>query len=221
MKFSEKDMAALISEVETGFAEHLSKAEKEQEVTLAKSENSSEVTKTKENSANINKSESKKSLDYDEEDFAEMEKLYTGMNKAEAEAHYKSVKKAIFGGEAEKKETIKKSETEVKIEKSEIKEDDSIAKSEYEAVVTKNEELQKSLEGLTSALGTFLKGNAKAPKQKAITKMEYVKKSEVEKSEDIKEISIGNLYYKSLNEKRELTFYEKLKWKLWKIYDKV
>lgn len=32
-------------------------------------------------------------------------------------------------------------------------------------------------------------------------------------------ISIGNLYYMSLRQKRKLTFIEKMKWILWKLYD--
>lgn len=35
----------------------------------------------------------------------------------------------------------------------------------------------------------------------------------------IESVSIGNLYFKFLSSERKLTFMEKLKWNLWKLYD--
>lgn len=218
MKYSEQDMAALISEVETQFAEHLAKAETENEATLQKSEEANAESEAvseatgEDNSAEVQKSEATEapeanteSLEYDDEDIAEMDKLYAGMTKSEAELHYASVKRAVFGESEEEVTEVKKSEAkaeevkeekEEKIEKSEevVKvevNEDSIAKSEYEALQSKieksekeNEELKKSLEGLTSALGKFLKGSKPAPKQKAITRIEYIKKSEIENTQE-------------------------------------
>ena len=40
-------------------------------------------------------------------------------------------------------------------------------------------------------------------------------------STELKEMSIGNLYYKTLCGVRNLTFFENVKWILWKIYDKL
>lgn len=234
MKYSDKDMATLISEVETQFAEHLAKAEKENKADIKKSEDvaveaaeSGAVSEAtgEDNSAEVQKSEqdeaptvNTEALEYDAEDIAEMDKLYSGMTKSEAELHYASVKRAVFGDSEEEVTEVKKSEVEAKeqkeekieksekeevvvdVKKAEVKEEDSIAKSEYEALQDKieksekeNEELKKSLEGLTSALGKFLKGS-KAPKQKAITRIEYIKKSEIENTqEDENQVDVSKL----------------------------
>ena len=200
VKYSEKDMAALIGEVETQFADHLKKAEKETEPTLAKSEEISEEVKEVSNESSqevpvIEKSE-KIDLNYDNEDFAEMDKLYIGMNKAEAKAHYQSVKKALYGEEIEKSEEaenkavkIEKSEIEIKVETE--KNEDFIAKSEFEAVKEENGKLKKSIEDLTNAVKGFNKG--RAPKQKAITQIKYLKKSEVEEVPVEEKIDVSNL----------------------------
>jgi hypothetical protein len=37
--------------------------------------------------------------------------------------------------------------------------------------------------------------------------------------QEVKEISLGNLYFIILKKERKLTFAEKIKWRLWKIYD--
>ena len=185
MKYSEKEMAALIREVEDEFSQHLNKAEEDQ--TIKKSE------KTEAKEETVKKSEkNSEDFSYNDEDFAEMDELYGSMSKTEAEAHYKSVKKAVFGSEISEKEVeVKKSEKvseekeEVKIEKSE-ESSDSIAKSEHQAVIKERDELKKSIEKLTSALGTFLK--ARAPKRKAITNIEYIAKSETEKVTEEKEV---------------------------------
>ena len=194
IKYSENDMAALISEVEAQFAEHLNKAEKETAPTLAKSEEiSEEVSETaeQESAAVVEKSEESE-FNYDEEDFNEMNKLYGSMNKAEAEAHYKSVKKALFGEEVAKSEE----EVEVKIEKSEEKaeeiekKEDLIAKSEFDAISEENTKLKKSIEDLTNAVKGFNKN--RAPKQKAVTQIQYLKKSEVEEVKE-DEVNIESL----------------------------
>jgi hypothetical protein len=192
VKYSEKDMAALIGEVEVQFAEHLNKAEKETEPTLTKSEEVSEevievATEVTSEAEVVEKSEQSE-FNYDDEDFNEMNKLYGSMNKAEAEAHYKSVKKALFGEEIQAEEV---KEVETKIEKSEpevteVKED-LIAKSEFEAVKEENDKLKKNIEDLTSAIKVF--NTNRAPAQKAITQIKYLKKSEVEEVEE----SVANI----------------------------
>jgi hypothetical protein len=42
-----------------------------------------------------------------------------------------------------------------------------------------------------------------------------------DKGGKVQKISVGNLYYKVLSTERLLTFIEKLKWILWKVYDKL
>lgn len=185
MNYSEKDLAALISEVEDEFTKHLAKAEEQiEEKVVAKFEETEEETfeaAEVEAEETIEKSEDEV-LDYDEEDFEEMDGLYAGMTKAEAKAHYKSVKKALFGESEGSEEAISKSEEKVSEVQTEEKEE-VIAKSEYDAIVESKEEiekerdeLKKSIEQLTDAIKSFNKN--RAPKQKAITKMAYLGKSE-------------------------------------------
>lgn len=209
MKYSEQDMAALISEVEAQFAEHLAKAEaKVEEETLAKSEE--EVVETAETSdvvaaeasEEMQKSEEEVEVnfDYDEEDIAEMDKLYASMTKAEAEAHLASIHKAL-GIETSTEEIEVKSEDKAVMAKSEDKAEakseenteDELLKSELESVKKENEELKKSFEKLTAALTSYVKKGTSAPKQKAITKIEYIAKSEEEVIEDKKEEDFSKL----------------------------
>lgn len=193
MNYSEQDLATLISEVEEEFTKHLTKAEEQSEEVIAKSEETEQETiETAEVEAEETIEKSEKVLNYDDEDFAEMDGLYAGMTKAEAEAHYKSVKKALFGEESE--EVISKSEevSEVSTEENE----EMIAKSEYDALVEGKEaaekerdELKKSIEQLTEAIKGF--NSSRAPKQKAITKMAYLGKSESasEEKEEVENLS--------------------------------
>lgn len=202
MKYSEKDMAALIGEVEAQFAEHLAKAEKEQTNDLNKSEKIEDQT-VAEATANVSEEsvEKNEEFDYDEEDIAEMNKLYGSMSKAEAEAHYNSIKKTLFG-----EETSEVVETPAEIQKTEAqaneqeKSSNDLMKSELETVKAENEglkktndELKKNLESLVSVLSKSVKQGS-APKQKAITKIEYIAKSELEKKpEENQEVDISKL----------------------------
>lgn len=204
-------MAALISEVEAQFADHLAKAEEQENEKLAKSEeveSSEEQVKAEaqQEDNSVKKSEeaqaSETEFDYDDEDIQEMDKMYASMTKTEAAAHLESLKRAH--GIAE--QATEKSEAEV-VEKTEEKEDNDLLKSEIESVKQENSELKKSLEKLTSALTKFVKKGEKAPKQKAITKIEYVKKSEDDESlqgegkkEDIAKLSKSDIA-KRLSEK--------------------
>jgi hypothetical protein len=169
LKYSESDMAALISEVETQFADHLKKAESAQE-NLHNSEAATPVEK-------IETPESEPSFDYNEEDIATMNDLYGSMAKAEAEAHYSAVKKALFGETGD-------------IQKSESSSESQLLKSELEAkeaeiveVKKSRDELQKSMDKLIATLTNSVTKSIEAPKQKAITKIEFVAKSEEDNAE--------------------------------------
>jgi hypothetical protein len=161
MKYSEKELDAIIKEVEGEFGAYLKKAEAEQSEKLQKSEEIQPVEKTEE-------------FDYDEEDFEEMHKMYSSMTKAEKEAHYSSVKKALFGEESSEP-AVEKTENLNMIAKSEF---DSV-KEQNEELKKNNEELKKNMEKLTSALAKFVKVN-KAPKQKSITEIAHISKNESE-----------------------------------------
>ena len=60
-------------------------------------------------------------------------------------------------------------------------EETKLLKTEVESLKSDKEKLEKSLKDLTAALAKFVKGSTAAPKQKAITRIEYVAKSEDEK----------------------------------------
>jgi replication initiation and membrane attachment protein DnaB len=110
-----------------------------------------------------------------------MDKMYKSMSKSEAEIHYKSVKKAIFG---EKEESVE-------VKKSEEVVEDSILKSEVESLKKSNEDLRKDLESVTSLLKkAFSKSEVKAaPEQKAVTEIQYLKKSEDEVKKEEKDVT--------------------------------
>jgi hypothetical protein len=167
--YDEKELLALISEVETQFAEHLAKSETVIEPISKKEQIEAQ--------AEVEKSEH----DYDEEDHKEMDKMYKSMNKSEAEIHYKSVKKALFGN----------SEESTEVKKSEAVAEDSFFKSEVESLKKSNEDLKKDLQSVTSLLKkAFSKPeNKAAPEQKAITEIQYLKKSEDEVKVDEKDVS--------------------------------
>jgi hypothetical protein len=168
--YDEKELLALISEVETQFAEHLAKSEQATE-TISKKEPVEAQTAT------VEKSEH----GYDEEDCKEMDSMYNSMNKAEAEIHYKSVKKALFGD----------SEESTEVKKSETSEEEVILKNEIESLKKSNEDLRKDLESVTTLLKkAFTKPEVKtAPEQKAITEIQYLKKSEDEVKKEEKDVT--------------------------------
>lgn len=180
MKYSEQDMAKLISEVETEFKEYLTKAESNDIEDVKKSEEvdaqAKEVTEEV-----IEKSEN--AFDYDDEDINEMNKMYASMSKAEAEAHYKSLKKTLFTEEEEVE--VKKSEESTE-EKDLLKSEMESVKADLASSKKENEELKKNLETLTGIISKVVKS---APKRKAVTQIgdiQYIKKSE-ETTEDKKE----------------------------------
>lgn len=164
MQYSDKDLEMLISEVETEFAAYLHKNEENAEET--------KLTKSEEESS------SEEVLGYDEEDFKEMNELYSSMSKSEKEAHYQAIKSVLFEEEessdenSEEESTIAKSEEEKVSESSEL-----LAK--HEELVQENENLKKSVEKLLAVLTDKVKQSS-VPQQKAITSIEYIKKSEGE-----------------------------------------
>ena len=122
-------------------------------------------------------------LTYDQEDIQEMNELYASMSKSEKEAHYKAVKSVLFGEseESEEDSKIAKSEesSEEVVEAKEDESDDSVL-AKHEELVKENEELKKSVSKLVTLLTDKVKGGSAAPKQKAITEIQYMKKSEEE-----------------------------------------
>lgn len=116
---------------------------------------------------------------YDEEDMEEMSKMYDSMSKGELKAHKSAMEKCWMAkcGDQTKMDMAKSEET-VKAtpESKPVVEETTLLKSELE---TKNKEiadLKKSVEGLVSAINTYV--TKKAPARKAITDIEFVAKSE-------------------------------------------
>ena len=191
IKYSEKDMAALISEVEAQFATHVAKSEKTQPSDLKKSE-AAEQPKNEEIPVVEAAAPVEQAFDYDEEDIKEMNEMYSSMTKAEAEAHLESLKKTLSKetekvpeikaeGIPSKEEVVTKSEVKVEEKPEQKDEETKLLKTEVESLKSDKEKLEKSLKDLTAALAKFVKGSTAAPKQKAITRIEYVAKSEDEK----------------------------------------
>jgi len=105
-----------------------------------------------------------------------MNEMYSSMTKAEAKAHFDSLKKALSIEETQETAPIAKSEQGIsKVES----EENQLLKSEIETLKADKEKLEKSFQDLTAKLVEFVKGS-KAPKQKAVTKLEFVAKSEEE-----------------------------------------
>jgi hypothetical protein len=174
MVYDQDKMAAILKDVEDNFNQHLAKAEQEQkENELKKSEKTEEI-KAEEK---IEKKETVEEFDYDEEDFKEMNKMYSSMCKSEAEAHFNSLKTVLFG-----EEEIKKSE-----EKDEDLKKAEKLQEENELIKKENEELKKSLEKLISIVGKKIKKSA--PDRKAIEKIQYINKSEMENKKEEKDVS--------------------------------
>lgn len=210
MKMTQADFEKLVTDVEKEFDLFLAKAESEAkpEVTLAKSDEKNDEKKeekkddekkdeAKEASAKADdeKKEEKKDdedkHDYDEEDIEEMHKMYASMGKAERALHKSAIEKcgdmkvAKSEGQA-KEELLTKSEDTESLKKAEEAEKAAaLAKSELEAktkelegIKGENEKLKKNFEEVVTALNGFL--TKKGPQRKAITSIEYVKKSEIE-----------------------------------------
>ncbi len=212
MKYSENELAALISEVETEFSKHLEKAEAGKDAEkLAKTEEvdaqssaSDEVVQTEATTDEVvakseDANEEEVSFDYSDEDVVEMNEMYASMTKSEKEAHYKSVKSELFGNEepVEKTEDKIEKKEEVPAEEKVAKSEDADEVSDLKGKLEKSEgnykELQKGFSDLIEKLTKSVQKSA-APKQKAITKIEYIAKSEEnapadDKTEDVTKLA--------------------------------
>jgi len=194
MKYSEKEMAALINEVETSFSEYLKKSD-DTKTDLNKSE---EVENTE------TKTDTEDTLDYDESDYVEMDKLYKSMGKAEKIAHYAALKKCLFVEEeaeedlnkSEKSEKIKEN-TEVEDLKKALNEENDLQKKEIVKLKEENGELRKSLEKLINTLNKSVK---QPPQRKVIDKIEYINKSDLDDT-DKKKIDTSKLTKSQISEK--------------------
>ena len=132
-------------------------------------------------SEDLSKNEESEELEYTNEDYDTIDEIYSSMDKSEKEAHYASIKKAIFSEETEevKEESIAKSE---EVKTSEV---ETMVKSENEELKTQNSELKKSLDTVNELLEKMF-DKKKAPAQKAITGYSVVAKSEVLENEEAK-----------------------------------
>lgn len=178
--WTDQDALDLIEKVEGMFMTHLADMKP-----LAKSEESEE---DKKDDKKDEKDESKKDESKAEEMVMKteqpaeqaagsedtVESLYKSMSPEEQKAHYEAIKKAMAG------EVMNKSE-EGKASKEEPKNDDetSLLKSEVAALKAANEELKKNQESIVAALAKkFAPKQTTAPKQKAITELGALNKSE-------------------------------------------
>jgi hypothetical protein len=181
--YTEEQMDKILAQVEEEFSGLLAKAEedalnKSEPETPAAEEVAAEATPVEAAEGDLEKNEDEpvQSYEYDDEDKAEVEKLYASMDKSEAEIHYRAVKKAMgMDAAAEPVETVAKSEeTEVEdLNKAELVK----AEEQIKTLEGENEDLKKSVDSLTEALGKFLKAKP-APKGKAVTGLNYIAKSE-------------------------------------------
>lgn len=130
---------------------------------------------SKENQITKSNTSKENSSEYNEEELGTIEELYKSMDKNEVEMHYNSLKKAMFGDS--------KVETDMK------KSEESKSEEETKMLKSENEELKKTLDKLTQIVTKVFSKNPEAPKQKAITSMEVVKKSEEETKIESKDFS--------------------------------
>lgn len=144
--YTETQLDALIAKIETEFNSSLAKAEKIVTEDLKKSET-------------IEKNEE---CDYDANDYEDMHKMYDSMSKGEKDAHYKAIQK-VMGTEMTKSEK----DIVVKID------EDSLKK--MEALEKENQGLRTNIDNLAKVLEKLVV-NKPAPKQKAITNIEVVRK---------------------------------------------
>merc|ERR1712146_170007 len=154
------------------------------------------------------------SHNYDEEDIQEMESLYSVVDKAEAELHYKVFKKVMgenveviekFEEIIEVEEMIKFEEIEVEIEEMKKVEEVQLeemkkAEEKIKEVEIENEFFKKSVGELIVVLNNFLSQKT-AIKRKAVIGFDYIAKSEEvvkfeENSVDVSKMSKGEIIEK-------------------------
>jgi len=185
--FSKQELQEMVAQLESEFHK-IMKSEQEFAQPLAKSEEEAKEkeeekkedekkeepkAEAKEESKEEPKAEAKEeekkdeeSHGYDEEDMEEMQKMYASMSKAERMAHKSAIEKCGEMSQMAKSEEAQEIFSEKTV----------LLKSEIESVKKENEELKKNIEGLVAAMNTFV--TKRAPARKAITEIEFVKKSE-------------------------------------------
>lgn len=178
MQYNEKELADLISEVESGFSQALEKMEANDKTEMKKSEK-----KPTEEVQEVQKSE-----DLSEDDKKELDKLYAGMTKSEQKAHYESLAKHV----AEESEMKKSEDTSEK-----PSEENDLVKAEIKDLKDQNESLKKSQEQLVGMLKDFF-SKAKAPARKAVTGVDYIKKNEAENTNTV---DVSSFSRKEINQK--------------------
>jgi hypothetical protein len=202
--YSKEEFQAMVAELESEFM-NLMKSEQESAQLLAKSEEDSKKEEEKEEhkeehkeepkaeakesdekkdepKAEEKKDEDKKEEDdedhgYDEEDMEEMHKMYSSMSKAELKAHKDAVEKCYMAKCGEMTQMKKSEESSKEEVAKKSSEESALLKSELESIKKENEELKKNIEGLVAAINTYVT-KKQAPARKAITDIEFVKKSE-------------------------------------------
>lgn len=203
--YSKEEFLAIVNELESqieAFAKSesqdqaqsvLAKSEDESEKAEDKKEESKEEAKASEETPSDKKEEKSETTEkkqedsdedshgYDDEDMEEMNKMYDSMSKGELKAHKSAMEKCWMAkcGEMTKPAEMTKSEKQVEVQApTESKpEESTLLKSEIDRVNKENEELKKNLEGIVSALTTYVTKKP-APTRKAVTDIEFVKKSE-------------------------------------------
>lgn len=181
------DIDQILSEVEQEVTKAFAKSEEiQEEVENTETEEVVEMNK------NEGEEVEEEALPYSEQDLETIESIYSEMSKSEMEAHYNSIKKALFGESAQ--ESMEKSEeTETETEEND---EVSLVKSEMETVKAENESLKKSLQDTEKLLQSFFESlNKKAPERKAVTGVGYIAKSEesTEKNVDLSKLTKGEI----------------------------
>jgi len=200
--YTEEDVNNVLSQVEQEFEKALGSIVKNEEEIV---EEVSEETQAQEEE--LTKSE-KTQEESEEEEYETIDELYASMSKSEKEAHYNSIKTALFGEEeAVKEEVIAKSEEVAEeVESQEEKKEEVLSKSESEKLKSENEELKKNFDTLNELVGKLF-NSKKAPAQKAITANSYIAKSE--EIEDEK-VDISKMSKSEIKEKIKAVNFENL-----------
>lgn len=177
---SEQANTQLLAKSEEDSAKEEKKEEEKKPETEAKEDEKTEESAPAAEAKEEDKKEESKDEDhgYDDEDMEEMHKMYSSMSKAELKAHKESIEKCYKSEDMEKcgEMSMEKSEKTEEVVVVETKPETDLLKSENEVIKKENEELKKNIDGLISAMNTFF--TKKAPSRKAITDIEFVKKSE-------------------------------------------
>lgn len=193
--YTKEQVDDMLSQVEREFEKTLGSIVKSEKV----EEEAEEIV---EEEQSLEKTEESEEVEYTEEDYKTVDDLYGSMSKSEIEAHYSSIKRVMFGDQAEEK-----SEEMAKSENSQ-KETDMI-KAEISTVKAENEELKKSVETMTELLNKLFNSGKKAPAQKAITEIGYIAKSE-ESETAVKGLDVSKMSKSEITNKLKSVNYAEL-----------